>query len=67
MKVSLVVMYIIVVLFNYLFYVSEAVIGTCSEIYSFETYAKPATRDINHFLIDVSRGLYPCLLPTELA
>ena len=47
------------------FCVSEAVIGRCSEIYSLEINAKPATRDINHFLIDVDRGLHSCLLPTK--
>ena len=47
------------------FCVSEAVIGRCSEIYSLEINAKPATRDINHFLIDVGRGLHSCLLPTK--
>ena len=65
MKASLVAIYIIVEK-NIFFYVSEAVIGRCSEVYSLEINAKPATRDVNHFFVDVGRGLHPCLLLTEL-
>ena len=69
MKVSLVVIYIIVVIIfkKYNFYVSEADIGRCYEIYFLEVNAEPATRDKNSIIIDVGRGLHPSLLPTELS
>ena len=60
-KASLIVIYIMAIK-NIFFYISEAVMGRCSDIYRLEIYAKEATRDINHFFIEVGRGLHPRLL-----
>ena len=53
-KASLVFIYIMVV--KNIFFVSKAVIGRCPEIYSLETNAKPAARDISRFFIDAGRA-----------